>query len=286
MRASSTWVTSCAPGRVVRCSGASGRPRAPRGGGPARAARRGAGRGCGRACSCTSGCGRAGTARPWPGAGRPRSPGVAPGTAGRCRGPSARASRAPRGSVANSGLRVLDGCAPASKRAKSRLSAASHGRLPVALRTTSGASIATRQSPATYGARAAPIASSVSAALTRHQVPAVVEDGEAGGLAIPPREVDADEVHGGTLTDPTHPPSRHILCRVTTPLTRRVGTSCAGSPPQPAGSACWVSGGRGRAWWRSSAVRRVMALTLPSGHALDKGSCISVRAAGPWSPRW
>ena len=63
--------------------------------------------------------------------------------------PRASASRAPRGVSANSGLPVLDGWAPASKRRKSRLSAASQGRFPDALATTSGASTATRQRPFT-----------------------------------------------------------------------------------------------------------------------------------------
>ncbi len=79
--------------------------------------------------------------------------------------PSRAAIRAPRGSR-NSGLPVLDGWAPASKRAKSLFSAASAGRLPVALVTISGASIATRQSPATYGSRASTMSSSVIAADT------------------------------------------------------------------------------------------------------------------------
>ena len=52
--------------------------------------------------------------------------------------PSAATTAAPRGVPVNSGLAVFDGCAPASKRAKSWLSAASAGRLPVAFLTISG----------------------------------------------------------------------------------------------------------------------------------------------------
>ena len=92
--------------------------------------------------------GPAGTAPPSPGAGRPRSPGAGPSSPGR--GPGrARRPAGRRGVSLNSGLPVLDRWAPASKRAKSRLSAASQGRLPVALPTTSGASMATTQSPST-----------------------------------------------------------------------------------------------------------------------------------------
>ncbi|EPQ78599.1 hypothetical protein MMMB2_3261 [Mycobacterium marinum MB2] len=57
------------------------------------------------------------------------------------------ARRAARGPRANSGFPVLAGCAPASNLRKSRLSAVSAGRWPVALATTSGASKATRQAP-------------------------------------------------------------------------------------------------------------------------------------------
>ena len=80
--------------------------------------------------------------------------------------PSAWHSAAPRGVPLNSGLPVFDGCAPASNLAKSLFSAASAGRLPFALVTISGASIATRQSPSTYGASAARISSSVRTAET------------------------------------------------------------------------------------------------------------------------
>ena len=135
------------PGRARRPASAGRRPPAPRAGGSARAARRGARRACGRACSCTSGSGRAGTARPSPGAGRPRSPAARRPDAGSMSRLEPRAEPGAARPVANSGLPVLDGCAPASNRAKSRLSAASAGRLPVGLVTTSGASMATRHRP-------------------------------------------------------------------------------------------------------------------------------------------
>ena len=80
--------------------------------------------------------------------------------------PSRAHTLAPRGRSRNSGLPVFDGCAPASNRAKSALRAASAGRFPVAFVTMSGASTATRQSPATNGARASAIWSSVRATET------------------------------------------------------------------------------------------------------------------------
>ena len=186
--------------RRGRRPGAEGRRRrGPRADRAARSARRGAARGLGRACSCTSASARAGTAPPSPGAGRPRSPaGIAP-TVGSCPARAGPAIRAPRGCSRNSGLPVLEGCAPASNPAKSLFSSASAGRFPVALVTISGASIATRQSPSTYGARAATIVVVGGRRGHVHQLPVVVEDGQAGGLAVTPREVDSDEVHDRSL---------------------------------------------------------------------------------------
>ena len=63
--------------------------------------------------------------------------------------PSAAAILAPRGVPANSGFPVFAGCAPASNLAKSRFRSVSQPRWPVGLVTTSGASMATRQSPST-----------------------------------------------------------------------------------------------------------------------------------------
>ena len=53
----------------------------------------------------------------------------------------------------------------------------------------------------TLGVRCEPLGDLVVAADPRHvDQPAVaVEDREPGGLAVPPGEVDADEVHGGSL---------------------------------------------------------------------------------------
>ncbi len=107
---------------------------------------------------------------------------------------SSSASRAPRGWTANSGLPVLDGWAPASKARKSRLSAASAGRLPVALTTTSGASIATRQRPSTYAVERGHDRLVGGPGRDVQQVTVGVQDRDAGGLLLAPGEVDADEV--------------------------------------------------------------------------------------------
>ena len=117
--------------------------------------------------------------------------------------PSVLASRAPRGMPASSGFPVFDGCAPASKRAKSRLRAASHGRLPVGFATTSGASMATRHRPSTYGASAATIVSSVGLRRQVDQVAVGVEHRQPRGSPLAPREVDADEVHEAPARQPT-----------------------------------------------------------------------------------
>ena len=151
---------SARPGGRSRAA-AGRRSPTPRAARPARSARSAAARGPGRACSCTSASGPAGTAPPSPGAGRPRSRGAPAPSAGSCRARAGPRSGRRAGCSRNSGLPVLDGWAPASKRAKSLFSAASAGRLPVALVTISGASIATRQSPSTYGSSAATISSSV-----------------------------------------------------------------------------------------------------------------------------
>ena len=157
---------------------------APRAAPSAGAARRAAGRGRGRACSCTSACGRAGTARPSPGAGRPRWRAGRVPTAGSGPGRARRTTCAPRGG-SSSGLPVLAGCAPASKRAKSWFSAASAGRLPVALRTTSGASKRDQARP--LDVRRQGVADLLVGAHRGdvHEPTALVEDREAGGPRRP-----------------------------------------------------------------------------------------------------
>ena len=108
---------------------------------------------------------------------------------------------APRGVPLNSGLPVLARWAPASKRAKSRLSAASACRLPVALRTISGASIATTIALDVRRERGADLLVAARGGDV-HQPAAVVQHCQAGGLALAPCEVDADEVHAHTLPHP------------------------------------------------------------------------------------
>ena len=94
---------------------------------------------------------------------------------------------------------MLAGWAPASNRAKSLFSAASAGRFPVALGTTSGASKATRHGPSTYGARVSQDLLVGAHARHVHQPPVLVEHGDAGGLTLAPGEVDTDVEHGASL---------------------------------------------------------------------------------------
>ena len=109
-------------------------------------------------------------------------------------------SRAPRVPSLNSGLPVLEGWAPASKRAKSLLSSASAGRLPVGVgddergvdRDEAAALDVRRQ-------RGHDLVVGADGVHDQHEPTVVVEDGEPGRVAISPREVDPDEVHGLTL---------------------------------------------------------------------------------------
>ena len=157
----------------------------------------------GRACSCTSASGRAGTARPSRGAGRPRSPAARAVDAGSMSRPSSVGRSARRGCRRRTpACRCWTGARRRRTGAKSLFSAASAGRLPVAFSTTSGASMATRQSPSTYGASAATICRRRSAADTCSSRPSSSSTATPVGLRLAPREVDADEVHGHTLPCP------------------------------------------------------------------------------------
>ena len=114
--------------------------------------------------------------------------------------PRAAHSRAPRVPSANSGLPVLDGCAPASNRRKSLLSACSAGRDPVGLVTISGASIADQARPVDVR-RQRGHDLLVGAHGAHVQQPGVrVEDRQPGGLPAAPGEVDPDEVHSAKPT--------------------------------------------------------------------------------------
>ena len=89
------------------------------------------------------------------------------------------------GAVGELGLAGVGGVRAGVEARKSLFSASSAARDPVAFFTISGASMATRHSPATYAASAAAISSSVRTARDVQQPRVVVEDGQPRGLASP-----------------------------------------------------------------------------------------------------
>ena len=101
--------------------------------------------------------------------------------------------------LANSGLPVLDGWVPASNLRKSRLSACSAGREPVAFVTTSGASM-----PASTGRREVRRERGDDLVVGAHrceeeQPGVVVEHRQPGGVLLAPGEIDAQVAHFRSL---------------------------------------------------------------------------------------
>ena len=124
-----------------------------------------------------------------------RPPGAAR-RAGPCRAPAASAQPGTARVRGNSGLPVLDGCAPASNWRSPGSAPPRRAGCRWRCVTTSGASMATRHGPSTYAASAVDGSRRRCAtAETWTSRPVLVEHGQPGGPPLAPGEVDPDVVH-------------------------------------------------------------------------------------------